>query len=1092
MNNSRPTAYTPLESLFLFQLIGKYGFINNSFDRIAQELHSNPLVIEQDEYDAGRLTPGALQQLALQLLAEERRREADAAAERGANGLSPTSKKRKLQTPPLPTLKEAHEHPEKLPILVDRLYARFRDDLVRQIREDERLFQEREREVDAIERGDWDERIRQEQRVDHPTARNGVQPERPKPPATPTPTPVPVPIQGLTPSRTLAPPPPTVPTLASPAPAPASAPAPAPAPAIQAPVPVRPPSKVQESTKRVEGATPSTTTPVAPPVLPQPLHDRRTLQPSPPSVPASSTPIPATASHPTPPMQPPTQPPLQSPVPSQMQAPVPTPVQPPLQPPAIRSTNDPRQFVLDDAPPEATRAPNGTTPVLQHPQLAPGYDQRPAPTPQLHTSDGARQPQHPPKANSPVPGQQGQGQTQAPLKWEPPYHHPPHQTPVPSPRPNYTPGTPRPSGYSHVSAGTPQAPHHGPHHVRQHTSQYPAQHAPHHPPQHAAPYPVPHTIQHTQNYAQGKPTPGQTQYAAPNSSAPSSPALLPPQNAGQIPPPFQSHPANATPDGVGQHGQHGQHQRPLATPVTMSSTPNVPRNTYQTPVLPPATTPVRPPSGMTATHPAMSTAKPPPQTLQPPHLPPSIRNLQQPPSHPPPPPSYPHQLSAPTTPSQPPHGKAVPRPFGTQNQQRPKPPIGPVFTQQPQPAFQTPVSTPYLPPTSQTRTPSSFSEALYAITGSGTKWITTPTPSTPRPNNVEAESYFKLESPAYELLSPPTQPARLPKPSPDLEKDKSKATMKTETTKPRGRPSRATNGVELAPENVEVSTAPDLPGPSIKNEEATPQTLQEAVDTAAIQTPQGRTPATIIPQSNKRKRQDSPLSRGPPTPATHVLWTRAFHKISMTALDQIIGHRYANMFANPIKPKVAPGYYDIILRPQDLKGIQKAITAGSKAAAATVATMSDVDSNSPAVWLPISIDLVPPRGIINIAQLERELIHMFANAIMYNPDPLRGLGPSFLRRYQSEEGEDMRGYEFDENGVVKETRNMFAEVEKLLGDLRNEVVPRAQAAIGSGSRSVSAAIGESMNHSAMHITTAADDEGGDETTGDSKRRRIRG
>ncbi|KAJ2984804.1 hypothetical protein NUW58_g5868 [Xylaria curta] len=189
------------------------------------------------------------------------------------------------------------------------------------------------------------------------------------------------------------------------------------------------------------------------------------------------------------------------------------------------------------------------------------------------------------------------------------------------------------------------------------------------------------------------------------------------------------------------------------------------------------------------------------------------------------------------------------------------------------------------------------------------------------------------------------------------------------------------------------------------------------------------------------------------------------------------------MFANPIKPRLAPGYYDIILRPQDLKGIQKAITAGSKAAAATVANMPDVEPNSPAVLLPISIDLVPPRGIINIAQLERELIHMFANAIMYNPDPQRGLGPSFLRSYQSnsEEGEDLRGYEFDENGVVKETRNMFAEVEKLLGDLRNEVVPRTHA-VGTGSRSVSAAVGES---------STVEDDGGDEQAGDAKRRRIR-
>lgn len=347
-------------------------------------------------------------------------------------------------------------------------------------------------------------------------------------------------------------------------------------------------------------------------------------------------------------------------------------------------------------------------------------------------------------------------------------------------------------------------------------------------------------------------------------------------------------------------------------------------------------------------------------------------------------------------------------------------------------------------------------------------------------------SYFELESPAYEPLSPPLRPAQIPQApqaSPNTEeKDASNVVVKSDVNKARTRISQAAQGAESGSQPGETSAEPNTPIPVIKNEEATPEMPQDAMDTAEDERIQSDVPMAMNTVSHKRKRPGTPVNRGPPTPATHVLWTRAFHKISMTALDQIIGHRYANMFAHPIKPRLAPGYYEIILRPQDLKGIQKAITAGSKAAQAAVATMEGVDPNAHAVWLPISVDLVPPRGIINIAQLERELIHMFANAIMYNPDPLRGLGPSFLKSYQSnsEEGEDGRGYEFDENGVVKETRNMYAEVEKLLGDLRNEVVPRTHA-VGTGSRSVSAAVGES--------NTAEDD--GDEQTGDAKRRRIR-
>ncbi|KAI1293318.1 hypothetical protein F5Y03DRAFT_331583 [Xylaria venustula] len=1025
MNNSRPPTYTLLESLFLFQLLSKYGFLNGSFDRIAQELRSTPLIFEQAEYDAGRLTPDALQQLALQLLNEEQRRETEAVAEKGVNGLSPTSRKRKLQSPPLPTLKEAHEHPEKLPILVDRLYARFRDDLVRQIREDEQLYQQREREIDEIEQGEWDERIKQEQRVD--AARNGsptdqdVRLPKVNNHATPTSTPTPVPVQ---------------------VPAQAPVPVPVPAPA-QMSVSAQP--RPQEPTKRLE-VTPASAVPAPPPS--QVFNEKRPLQPSPsPLAPAAAAPAPVPAPAPTPAIA--------------------TSV-------SVRPANEQRSFAVDTRSlPEPARVANGTAPVLQHPQMVPGYAPRSAstasPTSHPHVPDGVPRPENLPKAKSPVPSQQGQAQAPS-LKWEPLYqppqhppHQPPHQTPVPSPRPPYTSGPPRPQGYTHVPPVTPQA------------SQ-----APQHP-------------QHAQHYAGGRPTSGQAvpqpRFPTPATSASSPPVLLPPQHAGPIPPSLQSLPVNATPDGTGQHPPH---HRPSSTPVVASPTPNIPRNiprniyTQHQTTVSSTSTPARPPPGLAATQSAIVNSKPTPQTIQPPQLPPSIPpSIRHPTSQSQPRPQHSfQQSSAPTTPSQPQHPKPQ-RLYVAPHSQHAKPVGIPDVAPRSQISIQTPVSTPQTsrpPSVTQGQSPSGLSDLSYVLRGHGTKWTSTPTPSTPRIKDVGG--YFDIESPAFEPISPPSRPAQLPKTSPNAGKDTSKPVTTADTSKLRGRASRLSQNAEGVPGTEEVPSEPDGSAPAIKNEEATPRTPQEAMNTATDEAMQDRTPAVTNSLSNKRKRQDSPLHRGSPTPATHVLWTRAFHKISMTALDQIIGHRYANMFANPIKPRLAPGYYDIILRPQDLKGIQKAITAGSKAAAATVATMPDVDPNSPVVWLPISIDLVPPRGIINIAQLERELIHMFANAIMYNPDPQRGLGTSFLRSYQSnsEEGEDLRGYEFDENGVVKETLNMFAEVEKLLGDLRNEVVPRAHA-IGTGSRSVSAAVGES---------NTVEDEGGDEQTGDAKRRRIRG
>ncbi|PHH88857.1 hypothetical protein CDD83_6957 [Cordyceps sp. RAO-2017] len=136
MNN--PAAYTPLESLFLFQSLLTQGIDAAAFARISDLLRNNALVRSDRSYDAARLAPEALQQLFLLLLREELKSEAERAADGSEGASSTASRKRKMGTPPLPSLTEAHEHIEKLPALVDRLYARYRDRIVEEIREDER------------------------------------------------------------------------------------------------------------------------------------------------------------------------------------------------------------------------------------------------------------------------------------------------------------------------------------------------------------------------------------------------------------------------------------------------------------------------------------------------------------------------------------------------------------------------------------------------------------------------------------------------------------------------------------------------------------------------------------------------------------------------------------------------------------------------------------------------------------------------------------------------------------------------------------------------------------------------------------------
>jgi hypothetical protein len=323
------------------------------------------------------------------------------------------------------------------------------------------------------------------------------------------------------------------------------------------------------------------------------------------------------------------------------------------------------------------------------------------------------------------------------------------------------------------------------------------------------------------------------------------------------------------------------------------------------------------------------------------------------------------------------------------------------------------------------------------------------------------------ESPAYEMASPPLKPVQLPAAKAGAKSQVPKPEPKTEIVTPklgRGRPPRGTKRTSEA-SAVNTPSGPvtrrsqsvashtdelsmDFPTITtrIKHEEATPRPVDDAGDTTADESVHGRghmvTPSSVSSRFLKRTRPDTPSE--PAAPPTHVLWTRGFTRVSSSVLDQISGHRDANMFATALRERDAPGYRQIVLQPQDLTSIRSAIKQGNKAALQATASLPGGDPGTTSVLLPISEDLVPPKGIINSAQLERELDHMFCNAIMYNPDPHRGPGPRFLKRSKEEE-EEIVGYHLDENGVVKNTRAMFVEVEKLMGDLRSAEKDRRSA-----------------------------------------------
>jgi hypothetical protein len=220
----------------------------------------------------------------------------------------------------------------------------------------------------------------------------------------------------------------------------------------------------------------------------------------------------------------------------------------------------------------------------------------------------------------------------------------------------------------------------------------------------------------------------------------------------------------------------------------------------------------------------------------------------------------------------------------------------------------------------------------------------------------------------------------------------------------------------------------------IKNEPSTPAEAFQDVEDSDRLSVTGHTKRTrrgTITQSqssSKRKRQQSHDDEDEPSPEqtsrkNTIVATRNFGKMASTIMNDIGSHKHGSRFHQPVRDKDAGGYSEIIRKPRDLKSIRAAITAGTRAVNAATATSNAedthsptgtparglVDSSSATVELERSADLMPPKAIVNGAQLEKEVLHMLANAVMFNP------------------GED---------GMVADTREMFDDVETRIREWR--------------------------------------------------------
>ncbi|KAL8770235.1 MAG: hypothetical protein Q9194_005235 [Teloschistes cf. exilis] len=221
--------------------------------------------------------------------------------------------------------------------------------------------------------------------------------------------------------------------------------------------------------------------------------------------------------------------------------------------------------------------------------------------------------------------------------------------------------------------------------------------------------------------------------------------------------------------------------------------------------------------------------------------------------------------------------------------------------------------------------------------------------------------------------------------------------------------------------------------------------------TNTLDTPEAESrPTNHSAEFEKQKEELSP---------THILASRNFTRTSATLMNDITAHKFAGIFA---KPLTLPGYNSIIYRRQDLKSIKSAITNGGRALTAILEQERDKDDKAivpvagaggsdTRIWVKKTDDIVPPKGIVNSAQLEKEVMRVFANAVMFNPDPHRSLVgpaygtrakmkerhiPSHLTEQEEDEDEADASVREEDGGVVKDAREMFEDVERVVGEWR--------------------------------------------------------
>ncbi|KAL1305103.1 hypothetical protein AAFC00_002033 [Neodothiora populina] len=938
------SSYTPLESLLLFQALQEDGVSAIPFGKISNQLQNIPLIRNDTSYDSARLEPTALKDLYLGLLNEEAKKDGESRDGDAQDVLkSPKSRKRRAPTPSLPTVDEAIKHAHLIPKLILRLYCSYREKVVEEIRNDERQYDHLSQEIKQIESGAWDERLRKEHVGDEESTVST--PAQPLPPPKEDQQPEAVPQTTQSSLRPILPGPDREQVHTPPVGNQISQ------------------TRDEPDDKDVSSPEKASNAKIEAVINHEPGSARSSASPRdgrPPTI-SALPPLSEMA---------PDDPTTQKPLAPQS---YPPPLPPPLQPgPAYRAS-----------------PPIGVQSGFPAPYPRPG-SQAPIQSPKLPDSLPRSSPSSSPRLVLPLPPgmkmtpqspvmQSGSpGHRHAPL---PQGHRSPHHYPSPTQRLPVGPTNPHErnaprGGASHLpSSGYPQA----------------------YQPYQGAPQPYPQPPSNRQS-------PASFPARHPQQQAPSQGGVqLPPFQVGAQDPSRAHQMATTAPRGSGQ--QQPQQQQMHGTPPTPAA-PFPPYAPYGTPAAP--------------------------LSQQPQQLRAQQHRLQ----HPPRTPQTPQTPQTPRVDQEELVQSIVSAlrvtPWPTWKAARP--------AHLPQPhSDRSPMVEPLSPVQQRAFPPPKLLAAKPAEAQEQTKDDKTDeTAETSRRENAdEARTAAKeaspegLPAPSDAKLAPtPAKSTRSTRKSTRRSRAGSAASSNAANSSARAR-TRSQSVVSHAESQPAASEA-SASGRHVKDEPTTPAEFPHQ-EILRGQTPVVETPTTLkatrqrrstllqaqaqVQTTSKRKRQRSP---SPPIEEQReavptympprndiVAASRNFQRLSAVIMNDISTHKHAGPFQKPVREKDAEGYTDIIKRPQDLKSIKAAITAGYRAISATAAATAAASStDSPAatpggsssnnnslgtkdngatILLEKSADLVPPRAIVNSAQLEKEVMRMFANAVMFNP-----------------------------------------------------------------------------------------------------------